>query len=641
MNKHLIIGVIDDDEDDFLILKDLFSDIYRSNYTIHHFKDGKDLYAFLASNELCICFVDYKLSISTGTEIISTLSKSHPTLPCILLTGLADPAIDLEASNSGAYEYLPKSDLNPTLLERTIRYTLRNVSQLEQISEERQRFERVIEDSPYPMMLYGAMGAFRMISRSIRGLTGYSNEEFNTLDEWIDLVFAGNEESSEHIRGELMNAAGGSSSVYSVRHASGTMMLWQFKTVEVGQTETGETLYVTVASDITELTNALQKAEGANRAKSEFLNVISHELRTPLNPILGLTDLIKEEIQDPELLDMIQIIQDSGHGLVRLIEDLLNYTSEDIESFELVSDQFNFKSLLYNTVESVAFDFDSKGLYLQLEIEPDWECFEKSNYWGDSGRIGQVLFNLLNNAVKFTLAGGVRIKVSRKVLSRQSEQVRLEIIDTGCGIRERDIEKVFDPLFQVDSSNTRKHSGTGLGLAICKRLVKLMGGEIQIKSELGIGTTFVIMLPLQPYSNLVENDSSDVEIAEGIVGKILVVEDAKHNLTYITRLLKRHNFEVQVARDGNEAIAVFDEDPAGVSLILMDLHMPVCDGMEASRIIRERCEFGRLVPIVAVTANVGPKVESNCRLIGIKDILFKPFKSDELDAILKKYLKEV
>jgi signal transduction histidine kinase/CheY-like chemotaxis protein len=374
------------------------------------------------------------------------------------------------------------------------------------------------------------------------------------------------------------------------------------------------------------------KFESANKAKSDFLSVISHDLRTPLHPILGLTDMVREEVSQPEMVELLDIIQDCGQGLLRLVQDLLDFTSVDLENVEFVEKPFSFQAVLEQCLDPVTMEFRERGLDLDVNYLPDsYSDLRNSAYLGDAHRIQQVISNILSNALKFTNDGSVTVSLLSKEYDKDRELVRIEIKDTGIGISAEYHEQIFEPLYQVDTTGPRHDRGTGLGLSICRRLVSKMNGTISVDSEPGKGSTFIVEIPLMKAPEPAKRESKH---DFGIEGKVLVVEDTAANMTYICRLLSRSGIDVVQASNGAEAIRKFEADPEGIQLILMDLYMPVCGGLEATRKIRAGSEAGSTVPIIAVTAIADPATKEETMKAGMNHYITKPFKPSALYEML-------
>lgn len=634
----LEIAVLDDNSDDFLHFRDIVQDCYGSDCTLYYYKTEEELYAGLEDNRATICFIDYSLGSIFGTDVIRRLSHTNPKIPCILLTDSDDPDIGQRASEAGAYEHLPKYGLEPILLERAVRYVFVNSEQKNQLSEEHSRLERVILESPNPSFTFDEGGTFRIVSHSLFNLCGLERNGIVTIKDWIDQTFTGDFVDTSSFKDQLIRDAGCEARNYDIRHANGRMMHWRFKTAHIGESRSGKQLYVTSADDISEFMNAVSEAKAAVSAKKEFLSVISHELRTPLNPIIGLTELIKNEVNDPEVIEMLDVIHSSGESLLRLIKDLLDYINTDQDKIEIIEKSFKFESLVSECIDRLKVSFEEKGLELTCSFDDNCKRLLDTTYLGDSVRIEQVLVSLIKNALKFTSEGGVEVRVDCKRCGSKSHFPEISVIDTGIGIHASEHSRIFDALYQVDSSTTRNQQGTGLGLAIARRLINRMNGEIGVRSELGKGSTFFFSIPVRPLKT--ETEIGDNKPASKIFksSKILVVEDAPANMLFMRRILKGLGQEIIEANNGKEALERFSEQADVIELVLMDLQMPIMDGFEATAELRRRDDAGKTVPIVAVTANAGRLAEKLCLEAGMNDYLAKPYKPADIERIIEEHI---
>ena len=376
------------------------------------------------------------------------------------------------------------------------------------------------------------------------------------------------------------------------------------------------------------LKTALSAAQTANKAKSEFLAVISHEMRTPLNVVLGLTSELKETPLQDDFRDQIRDGDKSARDLLRLIEDVLHFSQAEAGRIVLRRSMFDLSQLLGSILSR--FEYRAKQAGLLIEHECD-EQLPKSIF-GDDGRLRQVLDNLLNNAIKFTSSG--RIRMACKVLATTDEDVELEfsVDDSGIGVDEADRERIFNRFTQADGSDARQHSGVGLGLAICKQLVRLMDGRIHVEdSELG-GSRFVFSVRaglkelVETETKLAEAVLSDDQLAELAGRRVLIVEDSPPNQRLVERMLTTVDIRIETADSGLEALIVLEKQQGSTfDLILMDLMMPDMDGIECTQRIRslQNSEINQ-IPIVAMTARAMDGDREECLEAGMNDYITKP-----------------
>lgn len=368
-----------------------------------------------------------------------------------------------------------------------------------------------------------------------------------------------------------------------------------------------------------ELRVSRDKAKSADKAKSEFLSVISHEMRTPLNPILGFSELLRSEIEDPESLELVDEIRGGAYRMLNLVNTILMYIEEDETPQTKVQDVFCIQKVVGELLEGFRGQAVSKGIELEL-VEREQE----QRVATDRASVRTVLEQLLSNALKFTKEGYVRVELGFVKGSKGEDLLVIQVMDTGIGIAKENHWKVFEPFMQVDSSLTRSHEGIGLGMPLSKKLVESMNGWIGIESEEGKGTKVTVRIPVLLQEKEPKQQVPVDACFLGFRGKrILLVDDDSSNLELVRHLFAKAECNVVLAKDGLEAVEHASKLP--FDLILMDLRMPFMDGFEATRKIRENSSLNKNTCIIAATAQADAGTHEKCIESGMNDSILKPY----------------
>lgn len=534
-----------------------------------------------------------------------------------------------------------------------------DITERKRADEELQNLRTAVEQSANTVVITDTNGSIEYVNPAFEKSTGYtaaeavgnnprvlkSGEQDTTFyrELWKTIT------SGEIWRGEFHN-----------RRKDGSLY-WESATISPVHNGTGEIVhFIAVKENITErkrlesnLLEALELAEAGNRAKSEFLAIMSHELRTPLNGVLGFAELLAETSLDANQKDYTRTIKTSGSHLLQVVNDILDFSSIEKGTMKLDAAPVAVADLVDTSCLPNRKTAADKGLEFRCALDP----LVPEQITGDARRIRQILINLIANAIKFTAHGSVVLRVSPASANGGGGFLDFSVQDTGIGMSPETIANLFKPFTQADSKLSRRFEGTGLGLAISQRLAGLMGGKITAESTPGHGSTFTFRLPLEspcagvmasvpsPFSDRGENSAlteqpppAETSEAPAESDQVLVVEDDPDNALLAGKMLGALGHRAEFAANGVEALDAFRSGT--FAAILMDMQMPVMDGLAATRMIRELESGSKTrVPIIALTANVMPVHRSICLAAGMDDYLSKPFNKAQLAEKLARFLQ--
>lgn len=391
-----------------------------------------------------------------------------------------------------------------------------------------------------------------------------------------------------------------------------------------------------------QLVKSKEAAEAHAQAKSEFLANMSHEIRTPLNGIFGTVQLLGKTTLDEDQRELMDMMKNSSQTLLKIVNDVLEFSKLEAGKLVLEKTEFIINESLKAAYASVRYEADKKEIKLETIIAPD----VPEHLIGDPYRLGQVVINLVHNAIKFTPNGGsVTLRIEKAVSSGDSMMLHFSVKDTGIGIAAEKRDAIFQAFTQADTSSTRKFGGTGLGLSIANKIVHLMGGDIWVESLLGKGSTFHFTanfeLPKEASATTSTSDSSKTAECP-VVGKlrVLLVEDNETNQRIAKKLLSLFGYNVRIANHGQEAIDILSKNQC--DLVLMDCQMPVMDGFTATRILREKEKSGQVnrLPIIAMTAHALAGDRERCLNAGMDDYISKPIAEEVLIETLERVIEK-
>lgn len=395
-----------------------------------------------------------------------------------------------------------------------------------------------------------------------------------------------------------------------------------------------------------EAERAKEIAQQANRAKSDFLANMSHEIRTPINAVLGMDEMILRESTNPQILEYASDIKQAGSMLLSLINDILDFSKIESGKMDIIPVDYDLGILLGDTIDMIRSRAEEKKLQLELKIESTTPV----HLHGDEVRLRQIITNILTNAVKYTPEGKVTLTVSGKKVSDEAVQLYISVKDTGIGIKEEDMGRLFDSFQRVDESRNRNIEGTGLGLSITMRLLNLMGSGLEVKSTYGEGSDFYFYLEqkqlddevigddvLKYYENEKGKNSISTEQFYAPDAKILVVDDNEMNIKVFLGLLKNHGMQIDTATSGKECLALIEKN--AYHIIFMDHQMPEMDGVETLKRIRElQNNPSKDAVIIILTANAVSGAREMFLQEGFRDYLSKPIIAVQLEKMIQKYL---
>jgi signal transduction histidine kinase len=374
-----------------------------------------------------------------------------------------------------------------------------------------------------------------------------------------------------------------------------------------------------------ELIAAKLEAEESDRLKTAFLQNISHEIRTPMNGIVGFAELLKEPgLKNEKAEEYISMMITCSDQLAAIINDLVDISKIEVGVLELNISEFN-SDILINDI-SILFESAaaSKGILLKLE-----NGIPSVNIKSDRGKIFRIISNIIGNAVKFTYEGEVAVKISR-----QDNNLVVNVSDTGIGIKDAEIEHIFERFRQVETGNTRSFEGSGLGLAICKGNAEFLGGKIIVNSKEGKGSVFRIIIPVEFIDMELYRNHEGIDIISTGQVKILIAEDDEIGFLYLRNIIAKEKIKIIWAKSGPEAVSEFESEP-GINMILMDLKLPEMSGFEALKRIRQK---NKEIPVIAISAYAFEEDKKRAREAGVNEYISKPFDKNELIIKVNKYL---
>ncbi|MCP4345473.1 MAG: response regulator [Desulfobacterales bacterium] len=593
-----------------------------------------------------IVVTDYNLPGMSGMDMCRVLMDRNIPLPLMILTGTGSETLAVEALKAGVNDYLIKDvaggylNLLPVVIPEVIRQYHDRMAR-KQAEESLRIKECAIASSINAIAITDVDGNITYVNPSFLNIWGYDNEN-DVLGKpsgrfWQAETKNLQEEQCNEGWIDELTAVEKDGTLFEVQHS-----------VSIITDQAGKPAwYMSSFVDITErrrmetdLQQAKENAESANRAKTEFLANMSHEIRTPMNVIMGMTDLTLQTELSVEQRENLRNIKDSAQYLLQIIDDILDLSKIEAGKVEFENIDFDLDSLLNGLKRNFSVQAKNKGLSLEINRGPDVSRYIK----GDPVRLRQILANLMGNAFKFTKKGGIFLLVEKQKTdasdtSGKSIGLVFSVRDTGIGIPDDRLETIFESFRQADGSISRRYGGTGLGLAICKKLAEIMNGSVCVESTLGKGSTFFFSAAFEPGDDKCVKAGEQEKEYDGRLSrplKILLAEDNPMNVTVAEKFLAQLGHTTVVANDGKNAVRLLSAGQ--FDLVLMDVEMSGMDGLEATKRIRngEAGQRNRRIPIIAMTAHVLSEFREMSDKAGMNDFVAKPVNFYELNAIIKK-----
>jgi PAS domain S-box-containing protein len=639
---------VEDNPADARLVEEMLRDVLHDSFGFQVAGDLGSAIARLSKDAVDVVLLDLSLPDSHGTETAATLRRSAPHVPIVVLTGVEDEEAALDALEKGAQDCLVKGKFDAPLLARTIRYAIQRKLAEEAMQHSLSLLQTMLEsiadgivvlDQSRKIVHYNRRFVeMWSVPRSLLDAKdGEALRDF-MLPQVVDpqrLRRRFDERLGEEAQGyDLLEFPDGRtyerSSIPHLLEGKVIGWVWSFRDV----TERRRA--------IEELRRARHAAEAANRAKSEFLANLSHEIRTPLNTIVGITDLLADNSANAERRQYLEMLRRASGILLGLVGDVLDLSKIEAGRIDLRKAPLHLHELVNDAVQLLQPAAAKKGLDLTAIILPE----VPQTVVGDQNRLRQILLNLLGNAIKFTEKGSVTARVENDLVPGM---ILFTIIDTGIGIPAARLASVFEDFEQADPEISRQYGGTGLGLGIARRLVDLMDGRLWVESEPGRGSRFHFTVRLErpfaePTSGSPRRDDSPVPGTSEPspparrAARILLVDDSDDNRALFGFYLKHTPYQLDMADNGAVAVLKFQSNP--YDLVIMDLQMPVLDGYEATRAIREfEAERRRPpTPILALTAHALDEKLERSLADGCTGFLTKPVTREQLMTAIRKHL---
>ncbi|MDA1015996.1 MAG: response regulator [Planctomycetota bacterium] len=649
--------LIDDDEDSFVLIEYQLESVAPHRFQLEWARNYTEGIQGITAAKHDVYLVDYRLGDKSGLELLTEAVKIGCEVPVIILTGQHDHQIDLSAMRLGAADYVLKHSADGQILERTIRFAIdRNRLRLE-LEREQYLLHTLMDNLPDHIYFKDLKSGFLRINRAMAhefelptaaDAIGKTDSDFFT-PEHAKAALADEQsvmESGEPLIGKAEKETWPdgrvtwvSTTKLPLRDRNGVVIGTFGISRDITDQRLAQDQLKERADELIrtnrELEVAKNDAEAANRAKSDFLANMSHEIRTPLNAIIGMTELVLDTDLTPSQKEYLRIVEESGDSLLSVIDDILDFSKIEAGKLDLEPVEFALHDFLGDTMKSLGLRAHRKGLELALHIDPKVPEF----VCGDSGRLRQVIVNLVGNAIKFTQHGEVLLDVVPQPdvdVAQQRTGLQFTVRDTGMGIPVERQKAIFRAFEQADNSTTRRFGGTGLGLAISGQLVRLMGGRLWVESEVNQGSRFHFTTLMDVVEKPAESQPTS-KITSLLGLRVLVVDDNATNRRILEEILTNWGMQPAMADNvasATELLHAARDSGKPFRLILSDVNMPNSSGFDLARHVRNHPELAHTI-IMMLTSGGRTGDVSLCRELGMSAYLMKPVKQSELfDAVV-------
>ncbi len=651
-------------EDEEAIRMSMTNYLEDRDYHVLVAENGKSGIDLFDRKQPDIILTDLRMPITDGLEVIEYIQEKSNNIPIIVISGKGKVSDAIDAIRLGAWDYLlkPIEDLSILVhrieiaLEKTelIKKNIEYKENLEQLVEKRalelkqtnsrlfeseKRFRTLYENMPCGMMLVGMDYVIKDVNDITCSITGYTKDEL--IGQFCDILCPKGSESKQCLILEVgQEYFEQMDTTIKCKDGKKHPILKNARKIMLEGKEYILENFIDLeeqkkAEEVQRI--AREEAEKANELKSQFLANISHELRTPLNSIIGYSQLMsKYDFKKSEIQDNLKRIFSSGKYLLSLVNDLLDVSKIETGKEEIEYSEFSLSQLINEVISIFSTEQANDEVILSADINSEIKDIINTDY----KKLKQILVNLTGNSVKFTEKGSIKIKVELE--KENSKKLKFSICDTGIGISEKTGNKIFNLFVQADGSLTRKHGGTGLGLSISKRYVEMLDGKIWFDSVENQGTTFYFTIKINYFTDNIKKEIQKTGEIDKKVGDttsiqevVLLIDDDKEFKLIINPLLKRLNMKLEIAFDGETGISMSSK--ISPDLVLMDIQMPVLNGIDTMKIMKQDDNL-KHVPIIAVTAHNMAGDRDYFLNCGFDDYISKPINLDELEHKLLQYL---